>query len=247
MNKLKFLSLVACICMVTVVLSCNKDEDKPGSCPVSSINATVVSNSSFNSKIDAVKVVVNPDVHYDEENGPIITGGALIETSNYVDRLSLNLPDDIPNIYLESIFNDSPNGVKISNKNVKGTTAFLLGCKSESEVGYFLYIKLDNKGYNYVLVAFADLWFVNNDVIITGSNSYKDGNDSYIQKFNVSLKKGWNYMFTSEDVSKDGKTITYNYTTSNPGGMMWYFFDYGFDLEPESAIQFRKPSLFNLK
>ena len=243
MNKFNFLSLVAVICMASVFLSCKKEKEKePGSSPVISINANVENISSISSKIDAVKAVVDPYWDFDEEIGPILTGGIPVASSSYTNRLSLDLPNNVSSIInLEYMFDDPPNGVKVSNKDVKGTTAFLLGYESESEIGLFLFVKPDNKG---MIIVFADLVYVDSDVIITGSSTEKEGSKTYIEKFNVSLKTGWNYMFSSEEVSTDGKTITYNYTTTYPGGLKWYFIDYEFEVESTSAIKSKMSSGF---
>jgi len=230
MNKsiLSYL-IIAVISLTTAFTSCT-DDNKSSSSGFTKLDVKVENGNQYNSSIDVVKLMAeDEDEFYTELASGTYTNGGF----------SINLPS-VENNLLSTLFDEEDEedvvfDLKISNKSVKGGSADLGAYKDESAVGYFWYGKM--KGDE--CVAEGMLVYVNGDVTIKGTVTYRDDYDdeiyTRIAKYNVSLKKGWNYMFATGDESKDGKTYTITITTSNPGGMQWYFeddyYDYDYDYD----------------
>jgi hypothetical protein len=68
------------------------------------------------------------------------------------------------------------------------------------------------------------LTYSDKDVTIKGTYTYSEGiyfyPDEETQTWNVSLKKGWNYLIMSKNEATN--TITYTASTSQPSGFKWF-------------------------
>jgi hypothetical protein len=128
--------------------------------------------------------------------------------------------------YLSNFFgsDELPAGLTITPNNVK---CFGLGSSFySSDVNYGLECMKDGKNY-------AMLFYADNAVTIKGTviDDYNDEEETAI--FNVSLKKGWNYVITSYDETT--KTVTYTSSTTQPSGYKWTiinfqdYYDYYYD------------------
>lgn len=184
------------------------------------LTALVEDGSAYNSLIDNVKALINKendDNEYEVASGSYANGG-----------FALNLPQNVLNDQLENITEVMPEIVTISNKNAKMGDAYIVGYKSGTQVGMFWYSNYppDTEVSSGCYTIFV---YVDADVTITGSYSEMDGEYTHEELYDASLKKGWNTLYCDFSDSPSTKTATATFTTNNPGGMKWYFYDYNND------------------
>ncbi len=198
MKKYFFSVACLCFCVGFVFTSCKKDDDGPETSSITSIIAKVEDGSSYS--LDKVK-------------GLFSIEGSMYEivSGNYTnDGFTLYLPETIDVKYLR-VFSDIPKGVKMSDPNTKLGALSVLGYKSNIALGNFEYEKETQS-----LHVEAEFIYADRDVTVTGSSIYEEG---YKVVWNAALKKGWNIVYdiyTATEVT---------YTTSDPGGLKWYFYD----------------------
>ncbi|MDR1340600.1 MAG: hypothetical protein LBK58_11195 [Prevotellaceae bacterium] len=214
--------MMAFVSLFTVVAlcSCNKDEDENddkggnGVIQNNTVTAVVENGASYNSKIDLVEAVTysNDDKLITLASAPYTNGG-----------FTLNLPASLGAQYLEPLFDEEdeiPDGVTVSNPNVKTGEAILDAYKSDSYVGSFYHGNGDWEG---------ELIYVDGDVSISGSGTetwtYGEGTEyeetyTNTYRYNCNLRKGWNIMYEKR-TEKD----SYEYTTQAPANVKWYFED----------------------
>ncbi len=222
MKKYFFNAACLCLCAGFALMGCKKDDDdSPGSSSVdNTYTVKVESGSSYNSKIDNVKAFI--DENYEIASGSYANG-----------EFKLDLPETVSSSRLESIAEDMPETVTISNKNAKiGVADYIAGYKSGIQVGSFSYSNYSpdkevDSGCD------ANLVYVDSDVTVTGSDSGKYGEYTYSVSVNVSFKKGWNILYMNFSYSSSAETVTV--TTKDPGGMKWYFYDYSDSKSYQSA------------
>ena len=209
--------LVICFCAGFVLMTCNKDKDAPGNSSVTSIHAIVVNGTSFD--LDIAKAYLRPedtDIEY-------LVGEGVYKNGEF----TIQLPDNVPDDYLVGF--DFPEWANSSDKNINGGIILLEGYKSDEYVDNFNYGKFDLS--SITIKATVGLYtYVDKDVKISGKHSEKNelGINTTLS-YNVSLKKGWNIMFVSLNFSIAALSI--DLTTSNPGGMKWYFANDDFDFD----------------
>lgn len=220
--KKVFLSVFACVCAVCCFTGCADDDDDGASAnTVSAIEASVENGSSYNSRVDVVKALMDVDEEYDSETGEYYFTGYEAATANYSNgSFKLNLPQSVNSQYLFSITEDLSGDISVSDKNAKiGSVEFILGYKNGVETGMFEY------GYD---TDDASAWtthiYADSDVTVTGSESEKEGNTTYNYVYNMSLKKGWNVVYVAD--AKKGNTWTITFSGKKPSGMKWIFYDY---------------------
>jgi hypothetical protein len=128
----------------------------------------------------------------------------VIATANYSNGgFLMNLPAKMHNHFLkpvESIFAEKiiPDGVSVSDPNAKVIPVdFLFAFKSCNKTGHFDY-EYDVDDYDYTLA-----WYVyaDRDFGITGSYSYASENSIDFYSYDISLRKGWNEVYTTYDYS----------------------------------------------
>ena len=209
MKKFSALMLGAMACAAVLVASCKKDDDKePGSNPVSTINAAVVNGGSVD--VDTVKAIV-------------YTNGAwyLFATAPYTGGgFTITLPDNVDPECLSLMFDDGAmTSLSMSNRNVKVVYSDVRGYKSGSNKGNFYYEKWEGEFGEGTQVASSSLVYADGDVVITGTHTETSGAQTNIDVYNVSLKKGWNFMYRARERSDNTRKDTY--TTSDPGAK-WY-------------------------
>jgi hypothetical protein len=78
---------------------------------------------------------------------------------------------------------------------------------------YSLHCEKDDNNWTYLVYA-------DRDVTIRGNGTYDDGTETE-ENWNVSLKKGWNYLLESYSEKTYTETYTYTATTTLPGGYYW--------------------------
>ncbi|GHT22929.1 hypothetical protein FACS189430_05440 [Bacteroidia bacterium] len=185
--------------------ACNKDDDDNGGSPVSSINATVENGASYNSKVDSVKAFAYVGDTWARTE---------IAKGSYADgKFKIDLPETVPAAYLETFDEEGfPEGITVSNKQAKRLNiSSFIAYKGGNKVGEFDYGNADETAEVFYM-------FVDADVTIKGSYTDDDGDT---EKYDVTLKKGWNEIYVTSTKSKDGKT--FSFSNSKPSGLKWIF------------------------
>jgi hypothetical protein len=212
----------AFVCLFTVVAlsSCEKDDDKndPGGITDNTLTVVVENGNSYNTRIDEVKAEIF------EDDEPILT----LTSAEYKNGgFTLTLPEDVSSRYLESFDDNIPDGVKVSNKNVKMGFMSLEAYKSNDNVGYFYLGSEDCEG---------EFVYVDGDLSITGTVTSTDnwwGEEvTEIIKYSINLKRGWNTVYFYGTMN--GDTYNSECTTTAPAGAKWYFYSY-YDYDEFSA------------
>jgi hypothetical protein len=181
----------------TLAASCgNKDEDGDNGASAISGRITVKVDGGASLDIDSVNLNLGSCVAYSAAyaNGEFTLDFPSVDDKHLAMRITNGIPD----------------GVTVSNANVKVEDAYLPAYKSGNEVGSFLYGTAEWQGF---------LMYANGDVNLTGTGASEG--QTYI--FNVKLKKGWNFVY-----SKDTET-TYELTTQAPAGAAWSYDSYNND------------------
>ena len=199
-KTLKQLALLPLFCGLVATVACNKDDDKEAESGAfdGKIEATVVNGSQLNGVIGTVQLV-----YFDgkENNFHTLASGTWSNGG-----FSLNLPETIHSRYLINIEGVFGGEISDTRTNVaiiryrRESDFYIVGFKSNG--GAVVFHRVD-RSIN------SSMWamhmYVDRDVTITGSN-YD----------NISLKKGWNIMYTNPNAG--GKI-----TTKDPGGLRWFF------------------------
>jgi hypothetical protein len=213
MNKFN-LSLAAFACAVFLFTGCNKDDNGLDSTDITAIDAKVENGNNYNSKVEVVKAMVWVDaassdsgsgVDHEIASGDYTKGG-----------FALDLPKTVDDNYLSLIkTDDMPDGITISDSDVKGNSVSFSAYKSGDEVGYFDYISQDSTTY-------AGFIYVDRKVTIKGSGT--DTKYGYKYKYDVSLIKGWNIMYMKE--TEVNNVYTEEATSKAPSAMKWSYSEY---------------------
>lgn len=189
-----------------VFYSCNKDDDNDGGTNggnASKITATNVINGSTNIKtVKALIYLESGENDYDEDaitQAPYLNNGFILE-----------LPTTLEAKYLEIDAYDLE-GIAVSDKNFKSYFFDDLSGYNEDgdEIGYF-YLNEENGDNEY----YTSWFYSDRDVTIKGEYGG--------EKYNVTLKKGWNVVYDS--YTDD----SYSLTSQKPSGVnyTWNFYDY---------------------
>jgi hypothetical protein len=196
---------------VAAVCSCDKDEDnssESGAIQNNKLDIVVENGESHSAKIDTVRL----EIYSNDQSRDIV----LVSAPYGSGKFTLNLPESISLQYIASLFDeDIPQGVNVSNPNVKGRNPNLYAYKSGAKVGRFRQKAENVKG---------DITYADGDVKVTGSYTEKGEKVT----FNLDLKKGWNMMYAKSTTS--GREVT----TQAPAEVKWYFEDEDED-EDENA------------
>jgi hypothetical protein len=217
--KMAFVSLFA----VVALSSCDENEDENGNNGSidRTIAAVVENGSAYDAEIDSVKVFI--EYYGDYLETPI----ALAAYTN--GQFTFTLPETVSDEWLSNIADDFgedriPNGVTVSDKDVKGVSAWIEAYHDGNRVGNFRY---KSEVWSSYLV-YADRKFS-----LTGSYIEEDG-DAY--KYNIHLGKGWNRLYSKETKKEDG-TWEGESTTIVPAGLKWVYEEYENNVvEPEEQI-----------
>jgi len=186
--------------LTTVVFnSCDKDDDNDGDTALK-ITATNVINGSTNIKTVKAKIYwESGENDYDED--------AIAQAPYLNNGFTLELPTTLEAKYLETM---DLEGIAVSDKNFKSYFLYDLRGYNEDddEIGYFYLEEENGDNFYYTSWIYSD-----RDVTMEGEN---DG-----EKYNVTLKKGWNVVYDS--YTDDGFSLT----SQKPSGVnyTWNFYD----------------------
>lgn len=200
--------------------SCERDDDNDGGTN-GKITATNVINGSTN--IKTVKALAY------WESGENDYGSDAIAQAPYQNNgFTLELPATLGAKYLETLDADDLEGITVSDKNFKSATLNdLIGYnKNDEEIGSFYLEEVNEDSEHYTSWIYVD-----RDVTIKGENNEVDEeyDEEYIKKYDLTLKKGWNIVYSSDTESyKNGRDV-YSSTMSSkkPSGVnyTWNFYD----------------------
>ena len=201
------LCISACLIFTT---SCDDDTEKPKDEPTESLNFKIEVNveDGKDYDIDKVKALLEEETEIasvDYNNGIFVIE---IPETAMKDQKLMNITDII--FYV-------PSEVTISEPNAKGTYLSILGYKDDEEVGEIWHHK-----YTDTRNTDATFIYVDRDLTITGSVDAENNGETYIEKYNLDLKKGWNIMYV---IYSESTLATYETTTTPQSGMKWYFED----------------------
>jgi len=201
---LKKLALLPLFCGLVLTSACSNDDDNgndnnndiPTSWFDGTITATVVNGNDYNDLISSVV--------YGTATGIWSNGGFTIT---------------LPTIPLDQLTAITIPGLIISDNNTRIYEAtFIRGLDSEGNlVGELHHIKEEENSF-----AGANFIYVDRDVTITGllfidDEGYFVSEGDFPLRWNVSLKKGWNWMyFTTDETGAEMSTRAVS-------GMRWYF------------------------
>jgi hypothetical protein len=195
--KTTLIYAAALIAAGTLVAACgSKDEDGDNGASAISGQITIKVAGGDTLDIDTVKLDLGSE-------GGVVYSAAYANGEFTIDFSGAGAVSDE---YLGPITQGMPDGVAVSNANVKIGDAYLPAYKSGNEVGSFSYGTAEWGGF---------LMYANGDANITGT-----GVDNGVPTtFNVKLKKGWNFVYGK------GTEYAYEITTQAPAGATWMYRD----------------------
>lgn len=205
MRKITVTMMAAALTACMVFTGCKKDDDDKGTATVSgNLDITI---EGVTDQIDEVRMFMyNSSEDQSEQIATAkVTNG----------KFTITLPDPVPSGVLETF--NLLSGVTASDPAVKGGDAYFDAYKSGSLVGDIFY-GTNTDGENDINV---DLFYVDRDCTITGTHT--DTEEKYIDQYNLNLKKGWNYWADIEKGKDANGNDVYEYNTSIPAGVKWYF------------------------
>lgn len=208
---------------IVVFNSCEKDDDKDGGTnygTASKITATNVINGT--TQIITVKALAYWEIG-DEDSGSDIIAQAPYQNNGF----TLELPATLEAKYLETDAYDLE-GVSVSDRNFKSYFFDDVYGYNEGDVqiGYF-YLEEENDDNEH----YTSWMYVDRDVTIKGESNEIDVeyNEEHIDKFDLTLNKGWNLVYDSYTYSyENGRDVFSCTITSNkPSGInyTWNFYD----------------------
>jgi len=194
--------IIALFALLAVFSACNGDDDENGKNDDGfKITASVENGNAYNSTISTVKAF--SDIDCTGTDCRVIASAAYTNGS-----FTLTLPATPPVRFLWDIADFFSQNLEISNRNAKVAHIDAPSAYSSNGewVGNFAYSKSDNNSYTYAYYMYADM-----DVTITGSLS---GN----LEFDLSLKKGWNIVYSIDESDIEKRT------TQVISGLKWHFY-----------------------
>ncbi|MCL2072832.1 MAG: hypothetical protein FWH18_02845 [Marinilabiliaceae bacterium] len=201
------------------------DPDAPTTGSANGITKITATNvEGGNSYIKEVKGVLSDD---------LVSYQDVVTSTNYVNNgFTLELPpiESYKLISMDDFFKDLWDGgnFKVSDNSAKIRGLGIVAYNSNGGIeGIFLQEKetSSNTGFTYV---FAVHVYVDKSVTVTGSYSETYGGDKFSGTMNLPHAKGWNVWYNTisfSQASNGNVTITQTLTTTNPGGLKWYFED----------------------
>jgi hypothetical protein len=234
-KKILTMAFVSLLAAATFCACSKDDEDDYISTLSGEFSVKVEGGSSYNSKIDTVKLELYRNGNYEVCSDRYAKGG-----------FTLDLPETVPNRYLVDIDDEDESfvpdidGIAISNTKVKMGWAELSAYKwTTYNYGYdYNYGYSQRVGYFYHE---TDEWegglvYMNGDVTISGTGEEEDDDyygynedysRQYVYKFSVNAKKGWNILYVKRTSveTKTKEVRTYEYTTQAPANAVWRFKD----------------------
>ncbi|MDD2413180.1 MAG: hypothetical protein RBS19_06760 [Bacteroidales bacterium] len=221
---------------IVVFNSCKKDDDIVGGTKggtndgnASKITATNVINGT--TQIKTVKALV-----YWESGDEDYGTDAIAQASYQNNGFTLELPATLGAKYLETLDADDLEGISVSDRNFKSCFLDDLSGYNEHDdkIGDF-YLEEENEDSQH----YTSWMYVDRDVTIKGE--YNEINEEYnaehINKYDLTLKKGWNLVYYSFTYHYENSRDVYSYTLSSnkPLGVNYTWNFYVLDYSYSSA------------
>ena len=215
-----------------VLVSCNQndneeiEDDRGGSgssgSKITQLDITIENGRNYSKTVSTVNCLIYSDI----QNGSQYKGfDEWVDYNN--GSFSFTLPESIPEEFLELRYNDHFYGGKASNQNFKCARVAVRSRMEGSKIWHGIrYYKLIDKSKK--MSVWSTLVYFDRDVTITGTGYATDpGRQKFTTEYDVNAKKGWNWLFTVDldrTINEAGIEIIHDkVTTTNPGGMKWYY------------------------
>jgi hypothetical protein len=211
-NAFKLFGIIAIIAVIGFwAVSCEDDDGGGNAILGNNITsgAEVVYDSSIKNLTEAKKAtnfsfVYDHDVRRIRPLNDFLDGSPSVTISDNKVTIILGTPKSA---YLNTLSDELiEKGITVNPSNAK----FFEMDFSTSDNKYSLFCMKDDK--NGAVLSYAD-----RDVTIKGTFNSRDDGEEY--KYNMSLKKGWNYLFSS--YNEKTKTSTATSSTTQPSGYKW--------------------------
>jgi len=207
--------------------TCGPDEpNKPGpSNPPTPLDPSVITATNVinsNSSIATVNAFMEDETSWEEE---------VIATSTYKnDGFTLGLPKTVADKFLYQIDEEfeSDEWLTVSDPEAKvGGTWLYASNNSDKEIGEFSYFGVNNR-------LWVDAFYMYADRNFTIKGKYEYG--PYTDEYDMSFKKGWNIIYSVEEMFG----YTWTLTTQKPAGLVmdWVFEEYYYWDAPR--VRFKK-------
>jgi hypothetical protein len=233
MKRNVLIKFFVCLFTVVALCSCDKDDDE------GYIITAQVENGS-NIDLDEVKA----EIGYETDLSRIATEIASSEYRN--GKFRLKLPATVSDKYIVEL-GEMPDGVTVTNPDVKGGGISIEAYKSGENTGAFYYAANTLASY-----CIGELLYVNRDVNITGATTVTEETYepyegimytyNWTEKYDLHLKTGWNWIYLKE--TDKGNAGEVEATTQAPSGLKWYYESYSSG-EYQSISGKKAPSLFS--
>ena len=191
------MTLLLAACIAKIPLPPDGEHNEPPDVPNTDfkITAKVENGSAYNSSIKRVRAVIYYGNNDDDEY--------VLTSANYTDGgFTLNLPASVNSRYLTS--NGSANLAII---DLEGFSSSSGSYNFNHYVDDFIYGKIDLNAYSATIVYYM---YADRDVTIKNSDNKTS--------FNMSLKKGWNMVYST--ILLSGSYTTFE--TVGVSGLRWY-------------------------
>ena len=233
--KTKNFILIGALC--TCLLYCSKerlldDNGNPQASTLKTLTVKVEDGSVLNSKIDEVRVITNvySCAKCSEMLAPILLAEGNFTNGGFM--ITLPTSSEIHSITdgIQNMMNSNewrydrfyvPEDVNVNNPYANSQTVAItiVASKSGEDFGIFTY-ENRNKNIEGVLI------YADSDITLNGTSSemtYTEDGITYYYEYNISLKKGWNFVYAILTSSAMSKTANVLITTTPQSGMKWYF------------------------
>jgi hypothetical protein len=233
--KKKFLNfglLLALGLTTTVLNSCDKDDDNNGSANsdnASKITATNVACSS--TQIKTAKATAY------WESGDDYSSDVIAQAPYQNNGFILELPATLGDKYLFTIDMDDMEGIYVSENNFKSSFPVILRGYNgdDNEIGYFYLAEINWSWHETSWI------FVDRDVTIKGENVDEIYGYKYIEKYDLTLKKGWNIMYSNDEDKAEGYNMymhvsTYSSKKPSEVNYTWYFYHNCYDNSSANVV-----------
>ena len=225
----RFLFSAAVLCATLGFTSC--DPDKGKITDDFTINATVANGSDANQvdEVRAMSYIYGEDIPVDYDNDGEIDWyengegeDIIIATAPFTNGgFKMTLPKTIDERLLSSM-SDVPPGITVSNQNLKAASIEeFVAFKNDLRVGEFWCVGF---GFQGEVESRLNYTFADRDCKISGSSTETYWEYTYIDNYDIDLKKGWNIIYMTQ--IEEDNTYTFNLTTQKPSfNYVWYFED----------------------
>ena len=233
--QLKKLALLPLFCGLVLTSACSNDDDNPtenGNAEPFIITAIVENGNDYNDLINTVAMIGLTTVHYEGIHPPqFFESSEMLASGNYSNGgFIITLPATLDAKFFHSFVDDIPEGIAISDRNIKMTTILPLALNdSGTPIGIFSLGQQEQSRTTEALFVYAD-----RDVTITGTIA-TDGPILSTETWNVSLKRGWNKWHVSVIFNEGvgGIVVSSEYIS----GLRWRFGQGGFSNAPLNTLR----------